>query len=101
MDLSVFGNVFNLDKYEEEGSRYTIYTKNDKHQLQVLQSKINRLLLNAKCNTPTEVHRQDTDTLSIQQLIAYQTAYKVVQLKKIQNGGSTLRSSNTHQNVRC
>ena len=101
--LPVFGNVFDLDKYKEEGSRYTSFTKTDNHRLQVLQNKLNRLLLNAKYNTPTEKLLQDTDTLSIQQLIAYQTAtmaYKVVQSKKpeylykkirIQNGGSTLR----------
>ena len=43
--LPVFGNVFGLEKYKEENNRYTSYTMADNHNLQVLQNKLNRLII--------------------------------------------------------
>ena len=83
--LAVFGNVFNLDKFKEKDSRHTSFTKNDNHRLQVLQNRLNRLLVNADYKTPTAELLTATGSLSIQQLIAYQTAvmaYKISQSKK-------------------
>ena len=40
--LPVFGNVFGLATYKEKNSRYSSFTFNDNHQLQVLQNKVNR-----------------------------------------------------------
>ena len=77
--------MFGLDQYKEESTRYTSYTKEDNNRLQVLQNKLNRLLLGADCRTSTAQLLQDTGTLSIQQMIAYQTsvmAYKIVNSKK-------------------
>ena len=79
--LPVYGNVFGLEGYKEENSRYQSYTTRDNQKLQVLQNKRNRLLFNAKYDTTTEVLLRDTNSLSIQQSIAYQTsllAYKLV-----------------------
>ena len=69
--LAVFGNVFNLDKFKEGNSRYTSFTKTDNHRLQVLQNKLNRVLINADYKTPTSELIAATNCLSIQQLIAY------------------------------
>ena len=53
--LPVFGNVFGMDKYNDQNSRYQSYTTKDNYKLQVLQNNLNRVLLNAKYDTPTEV----------------------------------------------
>ena len=79
--LPVFGNVFGLGEYKEENSRYQSYTMKDNHNLQVLQNNLNRLLLGANRNTSTKQLIEETDSLSIQQMIAYHTAvltYKVI-----------------------
>ena len=75
--LPVFGNVFGLATYKEKNSRYSSFTVNNNHQLQVLQNKVNRLLIGAEYNTPTADLIRDTDSLSVQQMIAYQTAVAV------------------------
>ena len=83
--LPVFGNTFGLDSYKEENSRYTSFTMKDNNALQVLQNSLNRLITGAEYNTPTAELLQETDTLSIHQLITYQTAvmsYKIIQSKK-------------------
>ena len=81
----MFGNVFGMDRYKEENSRYSSFTVRDNNNLQVLQNKLNRLILDAEYNTPTEVLFNQSDSLSIQQMIAYQTAvtsFKIIQSKK-------------------
>ena len=72
--LPVYGNVFGMENYKEESSRYQSFTKKDNQKLQVLQNNLNRLLLDAKYDTPTEVLLQETNSLSVQQMIAYHTA---------------------------
>ena len=52
--LLVFGNIFGLDAYKEEKRRYISFTVKDNHNLQVLQNKLNMLLLDTDYNTPTE-----------------------------------------------
>ena len=52
--LPVFGNVFGLEDYKEDNSRYQSYTVKDNQNLQVLQNKLNRVLLHADKNTSTE-----------------------------------------------
>ena len=68
--LPVFGNVFGLGQYREEDTRYTSFTKEDNNRLQILQNKLNRLILGAEPRTPTAQLLQDTGSLSIQQRIA-------------------------------
>ena len=85
--LPVFGNVFGLDEYKEENSRYQTFTVNDNYTLQVLQNKMNRLLTQAEYNTPTVKLLDDTDSLSILQMIANQSAilaYKIIKSGKPQ-----------------
>ena len=79
--LPVFGNVLGLEDYKEDNSRYQSFTVKDNHNLQVLQNKMNRLLLQADRTTPTWKLLQDSDSLSIQQMIAYHSAvltYKII-----------------------
>ena len=63
--LPVFGNVLGLEEYKEDNSRYQSYTVKDNSKLQVLQNKLNRLLINARYDTPTEVLLRATNSLSI------------------------------------
>ena len=72
--LPVFGNVLGMEQYSDQNSRYQSYTLKDNQKLQVLQNNLNRLLLNAKYDTPTEELLRKTGTLSVQQMIAFQTA---------------------------
>ena len=83
--LNVYGNVLGLEDYKEKNSRYQSFTAKDNGKLQVLQNGVNRLLLDAQYDIPTEQLLQRTNSLSIQQLIAYHTgvmAYKIVKTGK-------------------
>ena len=71
--LPVFGNVFGLERYKEVNSRYTSFTTSDNQRLQVLQNNLNRLLTGAHYRTPTSELLEKTSSLSIQQMIAFQT----------------------------
>jgi hypothetical protein len=71
--LPVFGNVFGTDKYKEENNKYTSFTVGDNNKLQVLQNNLNRLLTDTDFNTSTKDLLEMTDSLSVQQMIAYQT----------------------------
>ena len=62
--LPVFGNVLSIEKYNDQNSRFQSYTMKDKYKLQVLQNNLNRVLLNAKYDTPTEVLLKKTNTIS-------------------------------------
>ena len=64
--LPVFGNVFSLDDYKETNSRYTSFTTKDNNNLQVLQNKVCRLLVDADFSTPTAELLEATDSLSVQ-----------------------------------
>ena len=46
----------------------------DNNNMQVLQNKLNRILLDANYNTPTNELLVQTDSLSIHRMIAFQTA---------------------------
>ena len=83
--LPVFGNVLCLEEYKENNSRYTSYTTTDNNRIQVLQNKLNRLLTGAHYRTPTVELLERTDSLSVQQMIAYQTmvmTFKILKFKK-------------------
>ena len=82
--LPVFGHVLGMEKYNDRNSRYQSYTTKDNRKLQVLQNNLNRVLLKAKYDTNTEVLLKETKSLSIQQMIAYQTA--VLAFKIINTG---------------
>ena len=94
--LPVFGNVLGLDDYKEDNSRYQSFTMKDNHTLQVLQNKLNRFLLQADQSTPTWKLLQDSDSLSIQQMIAYQSA--VLTFKIINSGKPSYLAQKLQQN---
>ena len=66
--LPVFGNVFGMEKYKEQNRRYMSFTVKDNNRLQILQNKVNRLLLDADPLTPTADLLQLTNSLSIHQI---------------------------------
>ena len=78
--LPVFGHVFGLEIYKENNSRYSSFTILDNNKLQVLQNKLNRVLTGMDLRTPTSTLLRETNSLSIQQMIAYQT---ILMAKKI------------------
>ena len=82
--LPVFGNVFGMEKYKEQNRRYMSFTVKDNNRLQILQNKVNRLLLDADPLTPTADLLRLTNSLSIHQMTAYQTAVFVH--KTVQSG---------------
>ena len=82
--LPVFGNTFGLDTYKAENTRYTSFTMKDNQKLQVLQNKLNRLLTGTENHTPTAELLSLTDSMSVHQMIAYQT---LVTTHKIVNSG--------------
>ena len=83
--LPVFGNIFGLDTYKEENRKFFSFTVKDNNKLQTLQNKLNKMLLNAEFNTPTADLLAQTNSLSVHQMVAYQTAvttYKIVKSGK-------------------
>ena len=99
----MLGNIFGLDKYKEENRRYFSYTVKDNNNLQVLQNKLNKLLLNADYNTPTADLLQQTDSLSIHQMVAYQTAvstYKIIKSGKPSYIAAKMNLRHTNLNTR-
>ena len=63
-----------MDDYKQENRRFFSFTVKDNNNLQVLQNKLNRLLLTADYNTPTEELLHQAGSLSVHQMVAYQTA---------------------------
>ena len=101
--LSVFGNVFGLDTYKEGNTRYTSFTTKDNNKLQVLQNKLNRLIIKADNNTSTAELLERTGSLSIQQTIAYQTAtmtQRIIQSKKPMYIAEKLKIHSSNLNLR-
>ena len=76
----MFGNVFGLDRYRDTTTRFAAFTKEDNRRLQVLQNTVLRLLTGARRGTQTTTLLEITDTLSVQQLVAFQT---LVMLNKV------------------
>ena len=81
----MFGNVFGLEKYKEVNNKYQSFTTSDNNKLQVLQNTLKRMLTGAVYNTTTSDLLKQTDSLSVQQMIAFQTmvmTYKIVRSRK-------------------
>ena len=75
----------------------------DNANLQVLQNKLNKLLTNSDYNTPTVDLLEQTDALSVHQMIAYQTGvatYKVVKSGKPSYIASKLKVKQTNPDTR-
>ena len=101
--LPVFGNIFGLDKYKEENRKYFSFTVKDNQNLQVIQNKLNKLLLDADHNTSTAELLHQTGSLSVHQMIAYQTAvstYKIVKSGKPSYISAKMNLRNINLNTR-
>ena len=101
--LPVFGNIFGLDNYKEENRRYFSFTTKDNNNLQVLQNKLNKLLLNADYNTSTADLLHQTGSLSVHQMVAYQTAvatYKIVKSGKPKYIAEKMQARQMKLNIR-
>ena len=101
--LPVFGNIFGMETYKEENRRFFSFTIKDNNTLQVLQNKLNKILLDAEYNTPTEDLLNQTGSLSILQMIAYHTAvstYKIVQSGKPSYIAAKMQVRQGNQNTR-
>ena len=82
--LPVFGNFFGLEKHKVTGSKSFSFTTNDCRKLQVLQNSVNRLITGARPAIPTAELLALTNSLSVQQMVAYHT---LVMVHKIVNTG--------------
>ena len=83
--LPVFGHVFGLDRYNDTSTRCSSFTKEDNRKMQVLQNSVMRLLTDKKRDTPTTDLLRMTNSLSIQQMVAFQTlimVHKVIKSSK-------------------
>ena len=77
--------MFGLEKYKETGSRFLSYTQSANHDLQVLQNKVNRILLGKWRDISKEELCFQTKSLSAQQMVASSTlsmALKILRTKK-------------------
>ena len=73
--MQVYGNVFNLERYKETGSRYSSFTVSANSDLQILQNKLNRIIINSRGTRAMSTRElcEMTKTLSVQQMIAVST----------------------------
>ena len=101
--LPVFGNVFGVEKYKENNRRYMSFTVKDNNKIQTLQNEVNRLLLDADPLTPTADLLRLTNSLSVHQLTAYQTAawtHKVIQSGKPVHISNKIKPRQTNLSLR-
>ena len=83
--LQVFGNIWGYETHDINPRRFSAFTKNDCHRLQVLQNKVLRLKTGLDYGTSTEVLLSETNDMSVHQLIAYHTllsVFKILQSHK-------------------
>ena len=98
--LAVFGNIFGLEKYKEENRSYTI---SDNNKLQILQNQVNRLLVDVDPLTSTADLVRLTDSLSVHQMVAHQTAvltHRIVQSGKPQYIADRLKPREANMKLR-
>ena len=88
-----------METYKEENNRYTSFTITDNNRLQTLQNKLNRLLTDAQWNTPTIELLEQTNSLSIQQMIAFQTIMMAWKIMKTKQPEYLARNMNTNTRI--
>ena len=82
---------------------YFSFTVKDNNNLQVLQNKLNKLLLDADHNTPTADLLEQTGSLSVHKMVAYQSAvstYKIVKTGKPKFIAEKMSKRNINCNTR-
>ena len=77
LKMPVFGNVHGLAIYRDTKGKSAGMTVTDCNKLQVLQKSVNRLITGARQGVATADLLRDTDSLSIQQMVAYYTLIMV------------------------
>ena len=75
--IQVFGNIWGLETHDETTRRFSSFTKEDCHKLQVLQNKVLKLQTGLPRDYPTNELITQTGELSIHQMIAYHTLVQV------------------------
>ena len=75
--LPVYGNVHGQAIYRETKGRSAGMTVTGCNKLQVLQNSANRLITRARQGVATVDLLRETDSLSIQQMVAYYTLIMV------------------------
>ena len=75
--LPVFGIVHGLEIYRDTKGKLAGMTMTDCNKLQVLQNSVNRLITGARQGTATADLPDDTNSLSIQKMVAYYTLIMV------------------------
>ena len=80
--LPVFGNVPGLALYRDTNGRSAGMTVSDSNQLQVLQNSVNRLITGARHGVATTELLASTNSLSVQQMVAYYTLIMVHKITK-------------------
>ena len=79
--LPVFGNYSGIGGYGES-SKMRGMTAADCNKLQVLQNSVNRILTGARVGTRTEDLLNETNTISVHQMIAFSTLLMVFKVLK-------------------
>ena len=98
--LPVFGNVFGLDTYRDNNHVSRAYTREDNRKIQVTQNKLMRILSRSERNTATTELLQKTNSLSVQQMIAFQTIVatkRVIDKKKPKYLAERLQTTENNQ----
>ena len=84
--LPVFGNVFGLENYKEDNSRYQSFTTKENKNLQVLQNKAARIVTRLSWGTATRTLLNQIGWLSVKQLYLYQY-HSLLLVFKMQHSG--------------
>ena len=98
----VFGNTWGYDTNDTSQRRFTAFTKNDCHRLQVLQNKILRMKTGHDRDTATKVLLAETNDMSVHQIIAYHTllsVFKILENKKPVYLYNRLNKMNVNNNM--
>ena len=91
--LPVFGKVHGLATYRDTKGRSAGMTVNDSNQLQILQNSMNRLITGARHGVATADLLSSTNTLSVQQMVAY---YTLIMVHKITMTGKPTYLAGVH-----
>ena len=78
----MFGNTWGYDTNDTNKRRFSSFTKNDCHRLQVLQNKVLRLKTGLSKDTPTKTLLEKSNDMSVHQIITYHTLLSTFKILK-------------------
>ena len=84
--LTAFGGLWGVpgNQMDEEHRNSTMTTKEDMRKMQVIQNSVMRIMTRSRYDTPTTTLLEQTNQLSIHQLVAYHSANQVYNIQKHQ-----------------